>query len=83
MQQAVKHGADSGNIAQQFAPVPDRTVGCEQCAEAFVAARMISSKSSAAVCGSLRISKSSMMSSGMVATDLLSRQSNDAPRSEW
>ena len=38
MQQAIKHGADRGDIAQQFAPVIDGTVGSEQRAEAFIAA---------------------------------------------
>ena len=38
MQQAVKHGADGGDIAQQFAPVLHRTIGGEQRAEAFVTA---------------------------------------------
>ena len=38
MQQPIEHRADCGDIAQQFAPVLDRTIGCEQRAEAFVAA---------------------------------------------
>ena len=38
MQQAVKHGADGGDIAQKFAPVLHRTIGGEQRAEAFVTA---------------------------------------------
>ena len=37
MQQAIKHGADRGDIAQQFAPVLDWTIGSEQGAEPFVA----------------------------------------------
>src|SRR6266849_9090662 len=37
MQQAVEHGADSGNITEQFAPVLDRAVGSEQRTEALVA----------------------------------------------
>jgi hypothetical protein len=37
MQQTVEHGADRRDIAQQFAPVLDRTVGSEQRAETFVA----------------------------------------------
>ena len=38
MKQAVEHGANCGDIAQQLAPIFDRTIGCEQCAEAFVTA---------------------------------------------
>ena len=38
MQQAIEHGADGGDIAEQLAPVLDRTVGGEQRAEALVAA---------------------------------------------
>ena len=38
MEQAIEHGADGGNIAEQFAPVLDGTVGSEQRAEALVAA---------------------------------------------
>jgi hypothetical protein len=38
MQQPIKHRADRGDIAEQLAPVLDRTIGGEQCAETFVAA---------------------------------------------
>jgi hypothetical protein len=38
MQQAIKHGTDRGDIAEQFAPVLDGAIGSEQRAEAFVAA---------------------------------------------
>ena len=38
MKQAVEHGANRGNIAEQLAPIFDRTIGCEQCAETFVTA---------------------------------------------
>ena len=38
MQQTIEHGADGGNIAEQFAPVLDRAVGSEQCAAPLVAA---------------------------------------------
>ena len=38
MQQAIEHGADSGNIAEKFTPVINWALGCEQRAEAFVAA---------------------------------------------
>ena len=38
MQQSIKHGAHSGDITQQFAPVLDRTVGSQQRAETLVAA---------------------------------------------
>jgi hypothetical protein len=38
MQQAIKHGADRGDIAEQLAPVLNGTVGSEQSAETFVAA---------------------------------------------
>jgi hypothetical protein len=30
MQQAVEHGTDGGDIAEQFAPVLDGTIGSEQ-----------------------------------------------------
>src|SRR5438034_8519876 len=38
MQQAIEHGADCGDIAEQLAPVLDGTIGSQQSAEAFVAA---------------------------------------------
>jgi len=38
MQQTIPHGADGGDVAEQFSPVLDRTVGSKQCAEALVAA---------------------------------------------
>ena len=38
MKQAIEHGADGGNIAEQLSPVLDGTVGSEQRAEALVAA---------------------------------------------
>jgi hypothetical protein len=69
VQQAVEHGADGGHIAQQFSPVFDRTIRSQQRAGAFVAPHDDSSRSSAAVKGSLRMPKSSMMSSGTVASD--------------
>ena len=38
MQKAVEHGADSSNVAKQFAPVFDGTIGRQQSAETLVAA---------------------------------------------
>src|ERR1700744_2126920 len=38
MEEPIEDGADSSDITEQFAPVLNRAVGCEQCAEAFVAA---------------------------------------------
>jgi hypothetical protein len=38
MQQAVEHRADRGGVAQQFAPILDRTIGRQQRAGALVAA---------------------------------------------
>ena len=38
VQQPIEHCADSGHIAEKLAPVLDWAVGCEQSAEAFVAA---------------------------------------------
>jgi hypothetical protein len=37
VQQTIEHGADRGDIAEQLAPVLDRTVGSEQGAKTFVA----------------------------------------------
>ena len=38
MQQAVKHRADGGGVAEHFAPVFHRPIRSQQCARAFVAA---------------------------------------------
>ena len=38
MQQAVEHGGDGGDVAEQFSPVFDGTVRSQQCAGALVAA---------------------------------------------
>ena len=38
MKQAIEHGADGGDIAEQFTPVLNGTVGGKQRAEALVAA---------------------------------------------
>src|ERR1019366_3109452 len=38
MEQAVEHGTDCGDIAEQLTPVLDRAVGSEQSAESFVTA---------------------------------------------
>ena len=38
VEQVIEHGTDRGDIAEQFAPVFDGTIRCEQCAEALVAA---------------------------------------------
>ena len=38
MEQPVEHGADRGDIAEQLAPVFDRTVRREQCTGALIAA---------------------------------------------
>ena len=55
MQNAVQHGGDGRHIAQQLAPVLDRPVGGQQRAGALIAAMTVSSRSSAAVSGSLRM----------------------------
>lgn len=69
MEDAIEQGGDRGHIAQQFAPALDGAVGSEQRTGGLVAALMISSRSSAAVSGSLRMPKSSMRSSGTVVSE--------------
>lgn len=55
---------DGGRLAKQLAPVIDRAVRCQERGRAFRAPMTNSSKSSAAVCESFRMPKSSMISSG-------------------
>ena len=78
VQKAVEHGADRRRIPQQLAPVFHRSIGSHQHAGAFIAPHgEIGQFFGAAVRGSLRIPKSSMMSSGTVVSD--SKQSLRVP----
>jgi len=69
MQQAVEHGTDGGDIAKQFAPVLDGTIGSEQRAETLVAAHDDFQQILGGGVREFAQPKSSMMSSGTVGTD--------------
>src|SRR5689334_6205135 len=69
MEQAIEHGGDGGHVAKQFAPILNRSIGCQQRAGTLVSAHDDFNRSSAAVSGSFRIPKSSTMSSGTVVSD--------------
>jgi hypothetical protein len=67
MQEPIEQRGDGGGVAEQLVPVLDRPVRGDARGGAFVAKRLtISSRSSAAVGGSLRMPRSSMTSSGTV-----------------
>jgi len=71
VEEAVEHGGDGSGIAQHLAPVFDWPIRGEKHAGAFVATHDQFEEISAAVGGSLRMPRSSMMSRGATASSAM------------